>query len=288
MADETKKPSITAKLRDAASRGPRYFLGKTLHKLGLKELGRAEIAGRTFRVPLGDDGIHQLFAESEPWLAPLVRKLLAGRDGCIVDVGANVGQTLLMCKAVAPERAYFGFEPSTSCVAVLRKIIAVNALENAEVIHGALSNEAGTATLYADNPSDPAGSIVAGFREGPEYHGGESEVVRLIDGANIKAKLSPCALVKIDVEGAELEVLAGLKSLLVDEKPPVICEVLPVYDEQSESGARRMARQLEIEELLTEIGYRIQRIKTDGESVAIDSFGVHDVLEDSNYLFLPA
>lgn len=288
MSNQTNRPGLTARVKDAASRGPRYFISKTLQKLGLKNFGKAEIAGRLFRVPIGEDGVHQLFNDAEPWLPPLVKRLLEERIGCFVDVGANVGQTLLVLKAVEPARHYIGFEPSSGCVEVLQKLIDANKINDAEIVHGALSDAAGTATLFADNPSDPAASIVDGFRDGPEYQGGESEQVELLDGAAFTERLSPCALLKVDVEGAELEVLAGLKPLLQAEKPAILCEVLPVYDAETEAGAERLARQTKLEELLSELGYSISRIKPNGQLLPVDSFGIHSVLEDSNYLFLPA
>ncbi|MHC4841680.1 MAG: FkbM family methyltransferase [Planctomycetota bacterium] len=288
MTDPKKKPGLAAKMKDAASRGPRYFFTKTLQKLGLKEFGTATICGRAYRVPLGEDGVHQLFADAEPWIAGLIRQLLDGRDGCFVDVGANVGQTMLICKAIAPDCSYVGFEPSSGCVDVLQKLIEINELVNTEVVNAALSNESGTATLYADNPSDPAASIVDGFRSGPEYHGGNSETVEVIDGAECIERLSPCALVKVDVEGAELEVLNSLKGLLQAQRPAVICEILPVYDENSEAGKARLERQKAIEELLREVGYSIQRINSNGELSSLETFGIHSDLEKSNYVFLPA
>ena len=50
----------------------------------------------------------QHLKKAEPWMDELMEKLLSQRDdGIFVDVGVNIGQTLLKLRSVCPEMEYF-------------------------------------------------------------------------------------------------------------------------------------------------------------------------------------
>src|SRR5690348_13368483 len=53
--------------------------------------------------------------ESEPWFLQLLTLLLPYNKGSFVDVGANLGQTMIKVKALDSARKYIGFEPNPTC-----------------------------------------------------------------------------------------------------------------------------------------------------------------------------
>jgi hypothetical protein len=96
------------------------------------------------------------------------------------------------------------------------------------------------------------------------------------------------AIVKIDVEGFELEVIKGAMQFLRAERPFIVCEILPVYDETSERGKVRIPRQNELLSLLEELDYGIVRINhNDASLMPIRTIEVHSNLGMCDYVFFP-
>ena len=56
------------------------------------------------------------------WKTDLIKRLVLPNDGAFIDVGANVGQTLLDTLNAHPMVQYIGFEPNPSCVFYLRTL----------------------------------------------------------------------------------------------------------------------------------------------------------------------
>ena len=90
-------------------------------------------------------------------------------------------------------------------------------------------------------------------------------------------------ILKIDVEGAELEVLLGLREWIQSYHPLILLEILPVYTAENQS---RLERQHKIEELLHASNYKIARIKKKKKIGLewIDTIGIHSRIEDCDYL----
>jgi len=87
------------------------------------------------------------------------------------------------------------------------------------------------------------------------------------------------AAIKIDVEGAELQVMEGLKINLTSQRPPIIFEVLPNFSgigertwHEPEARERNRASAKKIYALLRDIGYQIFQIdeNTCHESIITD------------------
>jgi hypothetical protein len=101
---------------------------------------------------------------------------------------------------------------------------------------------------------------------------------------------APTAIVKIDVEGSELEVLETMESLLVRDSPFVLIEVLPAYHAQN---TVRIARQKSVEALVSRCGYTILRVMTDKRGhlehlLLVEEFGIHGDLNQCDYVLTPA
>ncbi len=136
-----------------------------------------------------------------------------------VDVGANVGYiTSLIATRIGPEGSVLAFEPHPKVFELLERNVARWNADDAtgalEARRLAISSEAGIGHLNVDaNSASHMG--LASLREGAE--GGapedyEVELARLDDLVGDRK----VQLLKIDVEGHELEVLRGAESLLSD------------------------------------------------------------------------
>lgn len=229
----------------------------------------------------GGVGFIHLF-QKERWMKVVLNKLVKGMQGkTFLDVGVNLGQTLLTYKGVVPAGAYIGFEPNPKCVAYVQELMAVNAFTD-PLWPFAIGDKDGAAILYADSPEDSAATLVENFRDNYgriKYH------VPVLSSRSLEPLLQqPIGIIKIDVEGGELEVINQLRSVIEKDKPFIICEILPIY---SVANTRRLDRQTQLLNLLESWQYRIFRISEDGLFTELQTIGVHANLNDCNYLFVP-
>jgi FkbM family methyltransferase len=246
---------------------------------------QVRVGGHRFRVPV-TQGI-RLQPDLEPWLDILLRRVMTARPGSFVDVGANLGQTLLKMKALFPAGDYSGFEPNPRCYCYVKDLIALNDLPACRIYPFALGEAPAVVELSQSSPTDQAASVVEGFRSRDHYSSRQFATVFPGDQVLRDGGIGDVSTIKIDVEGAERDVLLGLTSTIERDRPFIICEVLPVYDESSTIGQFRLSRQREIEAFLRKRNYSIQRVGTDGQLRTVEEFGVHGDLTACNYLFAP-
>jgi FkbM family methyltransferase len=67
-------------------------------------------------------------------MVDLQKGLMTARKGTFVDVGMNLGQTLLAAKAIDPARHYIGFEPNPHCFAYCEQLTQLNQLPNVSLV----------------------------------------------------------------------------------------------------------------------------------------------------------
>jgi FkbM family methyltransferase len=159
----------------------------------------------------------------EPRLIETFCSLIA--DGMtVIDVGAHVGIYSLVASAkVGSSGKVIAIEPSPPNAQLLRQHLRYNQCDNAEVIEAAVADKPGQITFtYRPTATDPGA-----FGNSMAYDiSGESATVQVKTLDDICSNLSP-AVIKIDVEGAELLALRGAKTILVKHRPTVIVAVHP-------------------------------------------------------------
>ena len=128
------------------------------------------------------------------------------------DIGAHVGfYTLLLSRAVGPSGKVFAFEPwppnITDCLAHLR----MNHMANVVVVPAAVSNTDGLAS-FASGPSSSTGRLARA-----------DTAVRVacltLDDLLATGRFPVPDVIKVDVEGAESQVLEGARKLLREHAP---------------------------------------------------------------------
>lgn len=185
-----------------------------------------EVAGgaRICVPPTADCLTTYVLLEQEDWFEPELAFLCRrARPGLrVLDVGANFGvYALPLAVAAGPAGRVFAFEPSVATGAYLRAGIAENGLENIELFDIALSNRDGTATLAGPAPELNAISFSAEAPAGT----GERVAVATLDGWAADRDVGAVALVKIDTEGEETNVVAGGRRFFAEQDPLVMIEV---------------------------------------------------------------
>jgi hypothetical protein len=106
------------------------------------------------------------------------------------------------------------------------------------------------------------------------------------DAALAALRVGPVGVIKIDVEGAELEVVRGLEGTLRADRPHVICEVLPSFGEGDARWSFRKPREDELLARMFALGYRMFRILPDGQAVALETIEPHRDAALTNYAFV--
>ena len=124
-------------------------------------------------------------------------------DGAtILDIGASTGVFSVYAAASAPRSRLIAFEPMPSAFALLQENVRLNGFgDRVEVHHAAVAPETGTIDLFIDGLFFP--SLVK--------PGTSSVHVPSISLADVLARHAPDGvdLLKLDIEGAEYDVLYG-------------------------------------------------------------------------------
>jgi FkbM family methyltransferase len=165
-------------------------------------------------------------------------------NGTFVDIGANVGGYSL--RAASWDMKVYAFEPNPHNLALLRRNIEINRA-SVNVLPFALGARAGKASL------SPVGGVSRIVKE----DGVEVEM-RTLDSF----ELPGADLLKVDVEGYELEVIRGAKKTLEKYHPVVMIEMH--YWAGAESEA-------ELFEILKGLGYRLEYIDRYGKGMHLSA-----------------
>jgi FkbM family methyltransferase len=143
----------------------------------------------------------------------LLRELLSGRD-LFVDVGANCGlYTLIACHSGVPVVAV---EPNDLNFRRLKQNLLHNRYEKAEALNVAIGEEKGKCLLYGGGEG---ASLLKNWGGMASTYAREVEVETL-DGLLNSRPVTDRVLIKVDVEGHELAVLAGARDLLARPVAP--------------------------------------------------------------------
>lgn len=161
--------------------------------------------GVTLRVEVGEyEGFFKYFDPHgpDPELEWLLREGAASR--VFFDVGANQGHVSLALARACPELRVVAFEPDPSAGAALAGNLALNPepARRIQVERVAAGAASGTAQF------EPAGGLNSGVGRLSES-GGVTVAVATLESCADRLGLTP-DLIKIDVEGAEADVLDGL------------------------------------------------------------------------------
>jgi FkbM family methyltransferase len=140
------------------------------------------------------------------------------KGNVVLDLGANVGYySLLAAQLVGKEGKVYSFEPEPNNFSVLLKNIELNSYDNIVPVQKAVSDTSGKITLFLHNRDTGAHTIYQ--PEPGEHHFAESvEVETVVLDEFLDGKEKHVDIVKVDVEGAEMAVLSGMKEMITKNK----------------------------------------------------------------------
>ena len=257
---------------------------------------RVQLGPREAIVPLADPAALAWIYWTPGWKTGIIAHALRTRPGTFVDIGANVGQTLADFLSTGANAPYLGFEPNVRCLSFLSDLVDASGFHDVEFVPVGLWNQSGLQRLYmtSDSSTDPTASLR------PELRPVSIRRQQWIWSATLDDVLKnlgepALALIKIDVEGSELEVLQGMTRTLQRDAPPILCEVL-----LADPAADRALYQQRTEALhafLRQLDYRIFRVQFTSDGVfrgfsevpffPVDSW-TPERANECDYLFAPA
>ena len=186
----------------------------------------------------------------------------------VVDIGANRGQFALITRKHFPEAKVFSFEPLKEPAAIFRKVfISDSKVKLHELAIGPYEKKT---KIHVSRADDSSSLLPISPLQNNLYPGTAEKETRVIQAKPLDAILSEedikkPALLKIDVQGFEREVLQGCKSLLVSFSYIYVeCSFVELYVGQSFAH--------EIIQFLDEAGFvltGIHNLSYDRDGVAI-------------------
>jgi len=179
------------------------------------------------RIPiLNGIGLKHLEPSSEI-AATTIRELRKqGGTGIFVDIGANTGSMLLDLFRNAPGVAYVGCEPQVDAANYIDRLIRENHLSQHHVIATACGSRTSVTMLKRRGRADVGATLSAAVL--PLGLLKLEQPVPVIQGDSLLDLLDdqPLFMLKIDVEGHEVEVIEGLRGTIAKKRPPVFFEIL--------------------------------------------------------------
>ena len=145
------------------------------------------------------------------------RHALAGMNfATVVDIGANKGQFSLFALGAFPGVTIYSFEPLFESAARFRSVMGG---QRVTLFEGAIGPRDTSSTIYVSRREDSSSLLPITKRQNEVFPGTELKEIRPIRVAPLtkfigEAEVRPPALLKIDVQGFELEVLKGCDALL--------------------------------------------------------------------------
>lgn len=202
-------------------------------------------------VPLEGDREITLGSYETPVQRALLENVAAG--GVVYDIGANIGFfSLLAARRVGPGGGVYAFEPVDRNAAAIGRSAQLNGFATIEVFTKAAGSATGVAELHLARHI--GGAVLASVGAPPDRRGSVVVEVVALDDFIRERGLRPPTLVKVDVEGAELDVLRGMEKTLKSHDPVLICEL----DDATQAGLERKARDLA--DLLGGMGYDLSEL----------------------------
>lgn len=167
-----------------------------------------------------------------------------------LDIGANVGFfTVIAARLVGPAGRVTAFEPVAANARLVRRNVRINRLGNVVVREAAVAASTGEAELVLARYA--GGAALAAVGAPPDATRRIRVPTTTIDAEVARGSCPPPDAAKIDVEGAEYEVLLGMEQTLRDHRPVLLLE----FDGPDEQEVQ--AKIARCTELLEATSYRL-------------------------------
>lgn len=199
--------------------------------------------------PTIDNGVELCLFQTgtyEKGILNFIEKRYTGK-GSFVDVGANIGLMSIFTADKFPKAKVYAIEAHPKTMELLERNRIMNTRSNIETLEIALGNESGEVTIYDNWQVNRGGASLVVKTENSDEH---KVQMKRLDDLNLEAP----EMIKIDVEGVELEVLKGGAETIRKHQPILIVEISDWRENKHDSSA-------ELVEFIKTLGtYRIYKL----------------------------
>ena len=158
-----------------------------------------------------------LYRTFEPAISALLPKLIKPGD-VVADAGANFGYfTVLAARAAGPGGKIFAFEPDPRNIERLQAVIDANGAKQVELVKVGLFDRVGPVTFNLGNEAEDNLGSSSIIEKGNGRAQIEIQVTTLDEFARERG-VDRIDLMKMDIEGAEVEALAGASKFLGEHR----------------------------------------------------------------------
>lgn len=172
------------------------------------------------------------FGVWEPQLTAYIKERLSPGD-TFIDIGANVGYyTLLAASIVGKRGRVCAIEASPSIYSTLEKNIALNGYTNVAAFNEAAADKEGILEIFRAPDNNIGATTTVAAQALQQGHVLEAQVrARTLDAIVGRETLAAARLIKMDVEGAEMSVIRGIRDLfpLFSDRAEWVFEVTPKF-----------------------------------------------------------
>jgi len=209
------------------------LLRKIFAKVGLYELIRKKNVSTIIKLNTGElykintlnwiglqcfiYGSYDIEKKYEVKLLDIAKKI---KSKCFLDIGTNHGYYSIKVANLLPDCKIYAFEPLSRNVEFIKENIRLNKLENIEIVKNVVSRERERVRVFYAGDENLGSSSCLNMFDTSDYE----EVESLTIDDFVKNKNIFPDLVKIDVEGFELNVLEGMKNTLKYIRPILFIE----------------------------------------------------------------
>lgn len=161
----------------------------------------------------------------------------------LLDIGTNYGTTILQfARIIGDKGKAYGFEPDPVNFEICQDNLVLNRFSNISVENIGLGRQTGEAILVIDTESNRGGNRIGNPSATQEWH---KVQIRTLDDWIRYNDIHKIDLIKIDVEGFEMEVLSGAVDILSKLSPPLFVELDNNNLSQQKSSAKELVTFLE-------------------------------------------
>ncbi len=174
--------------------------------------------------PVTDKGVERkIYFRSiyEEGTIALMKRILKDGD-TFVDIGSNIGlMSLAASKFVGENGVVYAFEPHPDTFSILQDNIELNNSKNIFSYNIALGAKEEKALIYSNMKVNRGSASL--IKTSHNQSEGKDVAIKSLDDFIIEKGIKNIRMVKVDVEGWELEVFKGARQLLGGENAPIVC-----------------------------------------------------------------
>ena len=238
-----------------------------------------DMTGPSFHLAFDLDKGFKNYEEKEK--LEIINRLPA--NGVFVDIGANIGMFSLFISKKRPDITCYAFEPEPLNFTNLSQSKKANNLTNLNIFQLAIGKEECTLNLYKSNKNDGGHSLT---RDNEHTHSSlqSSTPVQVMPlTKTLPQSLSSLDVIKVDVEGGEIEVIEGALDTIKKYRPMLVMETSNQHI-ANQTGIFAIFQKEFSNQIFSRIPGNPTKIPL-SQLPEIAKEKLHEGAEDSNYIF---